>query len=229
MASKKNNTRYSKHELVKQIGERAQEMRSKTVSVVGLAGVGSVVADMLVRAGIGVRLIDKGRILEYEIQQTSLFLQEDINKFKAKQAKKRLDAINDAVSIKAFHEELTDINSYLLDSDLVVDCTNDLAVSLIIDKYCSKKKIPMIYCYVSGSQGQVFVIEEGVSLNKISNYVENKRVSEEGIMAATVHTAAGVVASKAAKVLLGVPNEKNMFVFDVWDLTFEKNYVRKNK
>ena len=228
MASKKN-TRYSKHELVKQIGEKAEEMRSKTVSIVGLAGVGSVLADMFVRTGINVRLIDKGRILEDEIQQTSLFLQEDINKFKAKQGKKRLDAINDAVSIKAFHEELTEINSYLLDSDLVLDCTNDLIVSLIIDKYCSKKKIPMIYCYVSGSQGQVFVIEEGTTLNEISNYVENKRVRDEGIMAATVHTAAGIVASKAAKVLLGVPNEKNMLVFDVWDMVFEKKYVRKNK
>ncbi|MCC7574441.1 ThiF family adenylyltransferase [Candidatus Woesearchaeota archaeon] len=227
MASK--NNKYSKHELVKQIGDRAKEMRAKTVAVVGLAGVGSVVADMLVRAGIGVRLIDKGRILDYEIQQTSLFLQEDVNKFKAKQAKKRLDSINDAVSIKAFHEELTPINSYLLDSDLVIDCTNDLEVSLIIDKYCSKKKIPMIYCFVSGSQGQVFVIEQGTTLNEISDYVKNKRISEEGIMAATVHTAAGVVASKAAKVLLGIPNEKNMLFFDVWDLNFEKNYARKNK
>ncbi|MFP4567786.1 MAG: HesA/MoeB/ThiF family protein [Candidatus Woesearchaeota archaeon] len=228
MASKKNN-RYSKHELVKQIGERAQEMRAKTVSVVGLAGVGSIVADLLVRSGIGVRLIDKGRILEEEIQQTTIFLQEDINKFKAKQAKKRLDAINDAVSIKAFHEELTDINAYLLDSDLVIDCTNDFEVSLIIDKYCSKKKIPMIYCYVSGSEGQIFVIDQGTTLNEISEYVKNKRVRDEGIMAATVHTAAGIIAGKAAKVLLGIPNEKNMLVFDVWDLTFEKTYARKNK
>ena len=228
MASKKNN-RYSKHELVKQIGERAQEMREKTVSIVGLAGVGSVISDMLVRSGIGVRLIDKGRILEDEIQQTGLFIQEDINKFKAKQAKKRLDVINEAVSIKAFHEELTDINSYLLDSDLVIDCTNDLDVSLIIDKYCSKKKIPMIYSYVSGSEGQVFVIEQGTTLNEISEYVKTKRVRDEGIMAATIHTAAGIIASKAAKVLLGIPNGENMLVFDVWDLTFEKNYARKNK
>lgn len=227
MASK--NNRYSKHELVKQIGERANEMRTKTISVVGLAGVGSVIADMLVRAGINVRLIDKGRILEEEIQQTTIFLQEDINKFKAKQAKKRLDTINDTVSIKAFHEELTDINSYLVDADLVIDCTNDLEVSLIIDKYCSKKKIPMIYCYVSGSQGQIFVIEEGTTLNEISDYVKTKRVRDEGIMSSTIHTAAGIVASKAAKVLLKIPNEKNMLFFDIWDLTFEKNYVRKNK
>jgi len=228
MATKKNN-RYSKHELVKQIGERAQEMRNKTVTLVGLAGVGSVLADILVRSGINVRLVDKGRILEDEIQQTSVFLQEDINKFKAKQAKKRLDVINDSVSIKAFHEELSEINAYLLDSDLVIDCTNDLKVSLIIDKYCSKKKIPMIYSYVSGSEGQIFVIDQGTTLNEISDYVKNKRVREEGIMAATIHTSAGIIASKAAKVLLEIPNEKNMLVFDAWDLTFEKQYVRKNK
>ena len=225
MASEK---RYSKHELVEQIGSKAKEMRTKTVSVVGLAGVGSVISEMLIRAGINVRLIDKGRILEEEIQQTTMFLEEDINKFKAKQAKKRLDAINSSVTIKAFHEELTEQTAYLVESDLVIDCTNDLKVSLIIDKYCYKKKIPMIYCYVAGSQGQVFVVEGDVSLSKISKFVKNKRVKEQGIMAATIHFAAGLVASKTAKCLLGIPNEKNMLNFDVWDFKLEKNYVKKN-
>lgn len=224
-----NKERYSKHELVSQIGEKASEMRKKTVTVVGIGAVGSVVAEMLVRAGINVRIVDKGRILESELQRQSLFLQEDVNKFKAKQAKKRLEAINPDSIIKAFHEDLTQQNIYLVDSDLVIDCSNDLELSLLMDAHCYKKGIPMIYCYVSGTQGQIFIVDKKVSLSQISEYVENQRISDKGVMSATIHTAAGIVGSKVAKILLGLSHQDNMLYFDIWDMTFEKKFVRKNK
>ncbi len=225
----KSKDRYSKHELVQQIGERAEEMRKKTVTVIGIGAVGSVVSEMLVRAGINIRIVDKGRIYEDELHSQTLFLQEDVNKFKAKQAKKRLEAINPNISIKAFHEDLTEQNIYLVDSDLVIDCSNDLDVSLMVDKYCFKKGLPMIYCYVSGTQGQIFIVDKKVSLKEISDYVENQRIREKGIMSSTIHTAAGIVGSKSAKVLLNLSHQDNMLSFDVWDMSFEKKFVRKNK
>lgn len=224
------NGRYSRHELVTQIGSKAKEMRAKTITIVGLSGVGSAIAEIAVRAGINVRIVDKGRILDHDLHQTALYLEEDLNKFKAKQGKKRLEDINKNVQVKAFHEDLTSSNIYLVESDLVIDCSNDLKVSLIIDKYCFKKKIPMIYSYVAGTQGQVFVIDKNnVSLESISGHVKNKRVSEKGIMNATVHVAAGIVAAETAKILLNQPVEKNMISFDVWDNTLEKTNVKKNK
>ena len=221
--------RYSRQELVEQIGANAREMRSKTVTVVGLSGVGSATAEMLVRSGIGVRIVDKGRILEHDLHQTTLILEEDLEKFKAKQAKKRLEDINKSVPVKAFHEELNEVNFYLVDSDLVIDCSNDLAVSSKIDKYCSKKKIPMIYCYVAGTKGQVFVVDKDTPFSSISKFVKNNKVSEKGIMSATIHIAAGIAAAKAAKTLLKIPIDKNLLSFDVWDLTFDKISAKKGK
>jgi molybdopterin/thiamine biosynthesis adenylyltransferase len=221
------NGRYSRHELVAQIGAKAKEMRTKTVTIVGLSGVGTAVAEMLVRTGIGVRVVDKGRILEHDLHQTSLFLEEDLEKFKAKQAKKRLDDINKNVSIKAFHEDLSEVNIYLVDSDLVIDCSNDLEVSQKIDKYCSKKKIPVIFCYVSGTKGQVFVADKGVTLASFTKYIDNKKISEKGIMSATIYVAAGIAAVKAAKLLLKFPVDKNMSSFDVWDGKFDRLAAKK--
>lgn len=221
--------RYAKHELVEQLTGKTAELRKKTVTIIGIGAVGSVVAEMLVRVGINLRIIDRGRILEDELQRQSLFLEEDINKFKAKQAKKRLEAINADVSIKSFHEELTPQNIYLVESDLVIDCSNTLEVSLMVDKHCFKKKIPMIYSYVAGTQGQIFIIDKKISLSQISDYVENQRISEKGIMAATLHTAAGIVGAKVAKLLLGMSHQDNMLSFDIWDFTFDKKFVRKNK
>jgi len=222
-------TRYSKHALVEQLGGKAEELRNKTVTVVGIGGVGSVIAEMLVRVGINIRLIDKGRILEEDLQYQNLFLEEDIGKFKAKQAKKRLQDINPNVHVKAFHEDLTLQNMYLVDADLVIDCSNDLKVSLIIDKYCFKKEIPMIYSYIAGTQGQIFVVDKKVALSEISDYVKNSRISEKGVMAATIHVGAGLIASKGAKVLLGYSHQDNMLSFDIWEFKIEKKFVRKNK
>ncbi|MGV8162343.1 MAG: HesA/MoeB/ThiF family protein [Candidatus Nanoarchaeia archaeon] len=221
--------RYSRHELVEQIGSRAKEMRSKTVTIVGLSGVGSAVAEMLVRSGIGVRVVDKGRILEHDLHQATLFLEEDLEKFKAKQAKKRLEDINKSVPVKAFHEDLTEVNIYLVDSDLVIDCSNDLQVSLKIDKYCSKKKIPMIYCYVAGTQGYVFSIDKNTPFGTNSKNLKISKISEKGIMSATIQIAAGIAAAKAAKILLNQPTDKNVISFDVWDMTFEKSIPKKGK
>ncbi len=222
-------SRYSIQELVKQIGERAGEMRSKTITVVGIGGIGSVFAEMTVRSGISLRIVDKGRVLEEELQRQSLFINEDVTKFKAKQAKKRLEAINPEANVKAFHEELNQNTTYLLESDLVVDCSNDLKVSLLVDKYCSKKKIPMIYCYAAGTQGQVFVADKKVSLSGINEYVKNQRIREEGITADAVHMGASIIASIAGKILLGLPYEKNMISFDTWNLLIETKHIRKNK
>jgi sulfur carrier protein ThiS adenylyltransferase len=221
--------RYSRQELVAQIGAKAKEMRSKTVTVVGLSGVGSAVAEMLVRSGIGVRVVDRGRILEHDLHQTTLFLEEDLDKFKAKQAKKRLEDINRSVRVKTFHEDLNEVNIYLVDSDLVIDCSNDLKVSLKIDRYCSKRKIPMIYCYASGTKGQVFFVDRGMSLGAFAKCIENNRISERGILNATIHIAAGIVASQAAKALLKFPVDRNMVSFDVWDGKFEKSALKKGK
>jgi molybdopterin/thiamine biosynthesis adenylyltransferase len=223
------NGRYSRHELVAQIGAKAKEMRTKTVTVVGLSGVGTAIAEILVRSGVGVRIVDKGRILEHDLHQTTLFLEEDVEKFKAKQAKKRLEDINKNVPVKAFHEDLNEVNIYLVDSDLVIDCSNDLDVSLKIDKYCSKKKIPIIFCYVSGTKGQVFVADKDVTLASFTKHIINKRISETGIMSATIHVAAGIAAVKAAKILLKFPVDKNMSSFDVWDGKFERVAAKKGK
>lgn len=221
--------RYSRQEMVEQIGSKAKDMRSKTVTVVGLSGVGSASAEMLVRSGIGVRVVDKGRILEHDLHQTTLFLEEDLEKFKAKQAKKRLEDINKNVPVKAFHEDLNEVNIYLVDSDLVIDCSNDPQVSAKIDKYCSKKKIPMIYCYASGTKGQVFVVDKDTPFSSISKYVKHNKISEKGIMSATIHIAAGIAAAKAAKILLKQPLDKNLVSFDVWDMTFDKINTKKGK
>ncbi|RME53041.1 HesA/MoeB/ThiF family protein, partial [Candidatus Woesearchaeota archaeon] len=84
------------------IGKEGERALSKaTMSIAGVGGVGSIIADALVRDDIQVRIIDKGRVEEADVPRQTLYTAEDLTRFKAKQAKKRLEAINPQTKVKA--------------------------------------------------------------------------------------------------------------------------------
>ena len=156
-----------------------ENIRGKTITIVGLEGPGIIIAEAAVRSGLNVRLLDRGRVYENEMHSQTLYLHEDINKFKAKQAKKRLEQINQEVKVKAFHEELTQNTIYLLDSDLVVDCTNTAKVSQLISKYCLEQEMPVIYAGVEGTKG--IILTQADKAPKLIDY----KVDEKGINASS--------------------------------------------
>lgn len=181
-----------------------------TVTIVGLEGSGVVLAEILTRAGFNLRIIDKGRVYLEELQGQSLFLEEDVTKFKAKQAKKRLEDINKDVKIKAFHEELTQETIYLLDADVVVDCTNTLAVSKMVHDYTLKQKLPGIFVSCTQSKANIFVQNKKDISSKLKDY----NISKEGVLGSSTYAAAGLVSSLIYKILRG-EKVKDEYVFDV--------------
>ena len=221
--------RYKKLDSVKVLSNKGDELRSKTITIVGIGGVGSIVADMCVRSGLQVRLLDRDRIYENELDRQSIYLEEDVNKFKAKQSKKRLEVVNSTIKIRAFHEDLTKINSYLLDSDVVVDSSNELKTTMIINEHCVKNNIPFVYSHASGSTGQALVVANGVDLSNHSQHLENLRSGEEGVLPSAVHFTASLVYSKILKVLLGQKTEKSILDFDVMAFKLDKVTLKKNK
>jgi molybdopterin/thiamine biosynthesis adenylyltransferase len=181
-----------------------------TITIVGLEGTGIVLAEILTRAGFNLRIIDKGRVYLEELQGQSLFLEEDVTKFKAKQAKKRLEDINKDVKIKAFHEELTPETIYLLDADVVIDCTNTLAVSKMVHDYTLKQELPGIFVSCIGSKVNVFV-QKG---KDISSKLKDYDISKEGVLGSSTYTAAGLVSALVYKILKS-EEVKDKYVFDV--------------
>ena len=83
-------TRYTNLDTVKELGEKPATLRKKTVTVLGIGALGSAVAENLTRMGINLRIIDKDRVDEKDLDKLSLFAEEHTSKFKAKEAKKLL-------------------------------------------------------------------------------------------------------------------------------------------
>ncbi len=201
--------------IYKNIGEQAdRELFEKSVSIVGLGGAGAMAASLLGREGIALRLVDMGRVEEEDMHRLSLFYDEDITKFKVKQAKARINAINPTVPIKSFHEELTDDNIFLLKGDCIIDATNDIEINKKIFKFATEKKIPLVTVRYSGDQGRILVTQKKLALKAVES-IQLEKMTKRGIFGPVTAMAGSCAVAQVMKVLLG---EKASFSIelDAW-------------
>ncbi|MBN2459850.1 ThiF family adenylyltransferase [Candidatus Woesearchaeota archaeon] len=210
--------RYDQLAKFREVGDKGQKLlETKTVTIVGLGSIGSTVAAMLARSGVGLRLIDKGRCFIDDLSTQSLYLEEDHERFKAKQAKKYLETINSKVKVRTFHEDLTKNNIFLVDADVVVDLTANEEASELISDYCKKKKLPLILALASGSQGLMATSDKGLNLAKLKKSMDKlKDVDDVGLVNPAVHMAAALIVKKIFKMLLKKPYKKDLVLFDIW-------------
>jgi homoserine dehydrogenase len=203
--------------LFEKIGEEGDDkLAGHTVSVVGLGTVGSQVADILAREDFDLRLIDRGRVEEVDMGRLSLFQEEDITKFKVKQAKRRLEAINPRVKVKSFHEDLHEQNVFLVKSEFVIDATNQPEVNKLIFDYCQENKIPLLILRYSESKAKLLVANKKITAKQYDWIEDTGNVTEEGIYSGCVLSAAAHVITQVYKFFLG-DTASYQIALDSWD------------
>lgn len=200
----------------KEIGEKGDErLLGKKVTVAGLGGVGSIVTSILAREDFELRVIDKGRVEEIDMNRMSLYQESDITKFKAKQAKQRVGEINPKLNLKSFHEEIGANNVFLVKADCVIDCTNNDDSNTLIFDYCQQEKVPVILGGYSGATAYVLVATKKLPKKIFDEYLQMPTTEQEGAISPATHTAAALVAAELFKILLGKGTSK-LITFDVW-------------
>ena len=152
--------RYHRQELF--IGQEAQKrLRTSHAVIVGVGALGTVAAELLVRAGIGrLTLIDRDIIEESNLQRQSLFLTEDIGKSKAALAKKRLVQINSEIIIDAYAVDLDEKDTTLLEGDVILDGTDNMYTRFVINDYAKKYAIPFVFCAAVGNKGMIYTVKD---------------------------------------------------------------------
>lgn len=199
-----------------EIGEEGDEkLQGHTVTIAGLGSVGSQVAEILSREDFDLRLIDRGRVEAEDMGRLSIFDEEDVTKFKVKQAKRRLEQINPRVKIKSFHEELNANNVFLVKSELVIDATNQPEANELIFNYCQEKKIPLVYVRYSGSKIKLMVANKKIAKKHYDWLEDVGNVSEEGIYSGCVMLAAMMVVNRVFKCFLG-DTQSLLIEADAW-------------
>lgn len=226
--------RYSKQILVKQIGaENQKKLESARVAIVGLGATGSSSAEMLARAGVGnLVLIDRDVVELTNLQRQSLFTEADIGKPKALAAKEALQRINSSISITAFPNDLDYDNVNLLESDLILDCTDNLFTRFLINDYCKKNNKPWIYSAVVGTKGMTmnFLPSSKVCFSCIFSLVEGLETCETAGILNTVPTAVTALqVTEAFKILTAQKPRKKLLYIDLWKGSFEEIAVKADR
>src|SRR5262245_47055250 len=119
--------RYSRQMRFYGVGEEGQRrLRDSHVTLCGCGALGTVLANALVRAGVGhLRLIDRDFIETSNLQRQVLFDEHDVaeNLPKAEAAARKLGAINSSVHVEPVVVDIdrTNIVELVQDADLVLE------------------------------------------------------------------------------------------------------------
>jgi adenylyltransferase/sulfurtransferase len=143
--------RYSRQIIFQGIGKEGQRKLAKSlVVIIGCGALGSIIATILVRAGVGkVRIIDRDFIEIHNLARQALFDEDDIKNQlpKAIAAERHLRRINSSIEIEGIVADVnyTNIESLVNDADVIMDGLDNFETRGLINDVSLKHKIPWIY------------------------------------------------------------------------------------
>ncbi|XP_023275810.1 ubiquitin-like modifier-activating enzyme 5 [Seriola lalandi dorsalis] len=210
---------YSRLMALKRMGivDDYEKIRTYTVAVVGVGGVGSVTAEMLTRCGIGKLLLFDYDKVELANMNRLFFQPHQAGLSKVEAAEHTLRNINPDVSFETHNYNITTMDNFThfmdrisrggleegMPVDLVLSCVDNFEARMAINTACNEL-------------GQIWM-ESGVSENAVSGHIQliipgetacfacapplvvaanidEKTLKREGVCAASLPTTMGVVA-----------------------------------
>lgn len=127
--------------------------------IVGVGALGCVVADLLVRAGVGtITLIDRDVVEHTNLQRQTLFDEQDAagGLPKAVAAERRLRSVNSEIVIRAKVADLRGRNASSLvpaDAALLIDGTDNFETRYLLNDLAVQRRLPLVYGGVVASRG----------------------------------------------------------------------------
>jgi adenylyltransferase/sulfurtransferase len=207
--------RYSRQVRFAGIGEDGQRrLLDSRVTLCGCGALGTVLADLLVRAGVGrLRVIDRDFIEPNNLQRQVLFDERDVaeNLPKAEAAARKLAVINSSVHVEPVVADIdrTNILAFVQDADLILDGTDNFEVRYLINDAAVKLGKPWVHGGCVGSHGMTMTILPGETpclrcvFESVPGPGEAGTCETAGVLAPVVHIIASYQAAEALKVLTG--------------------------
>ncbi len=142
-------------------GEQAsRRLRQATVAVIGAGGTGSIVIEVLARAGVGKLIIaDPDYLSESNLERVHGSRPDQVGQFKVAVAKEHIQSINPDCKVEAYIGSLPqqEIVDAVITADVALGCTDQQHSRLALSDICLRYLVPSIDCGVmlEGSQGVV--------------------------------------------------------------------------
>ena len=233
--------RYSRQMRFIGIGEKGQKkLRDSRVTLCGCGALGTVLANHLVRGGVGhVRIIDRDFIETHNLQRQVLFDENDVaaNIPKAEAAARKLRAVNSAVTVEGVVADIdrTNILELSKDADVILDGTDNLEIRYLINDVAVKLNKPWVYGGSIGSHGQTMTILPNQTpclrcvFEAAPNPGEVGTCETAGVLSPIVSIIASFQAAEAFKILTGQLDTINreLLYIDCWDNTTRRIKIAK--
>jgi molybdopterin-synthase adenylyltransferase len=225
--------RYSRQTILPQIGTAGQEKLKKShVLLLGCGALGTVIANALVRAGIGkLRIIDRDFVEIHNLQRQVLFNEQDIEEQipKAIAAERHLRLINSSVEVEGIVADIncSNIERFVAGADLILDGLDNFETRGLVNDVCMKHRIPWVYGGVIATSGMTMNIIPGKSpclrcVRLDSSDAKNTMTCETaGVLSAAPFIIGSLQTVEAIKILIGSEAlNRDLVAIDIWEGSF---------
>lgn len=209
--------------------EGQKKLAESRVLICGCGALGSMLANTLVRAGVGhVRIVDRDFLETSNLQRQVLFDEGDVARQlpKAIAAAEKLRRINSEIEIEPVLADVDHANlAELADGvDMIVDGTDNFQTRFLLNDYAVKHGVPWVYGGCLGAEGQTMTILPGETaclrclMQDCPPPGTTPTCDTAGILAPIVSVIASIEAMEAIKVLSGnrAAVSRSLTVVDLW-------------
>ncbi len=227
--------RYIRQTIFKGVGEEGQrKLLAARVLLVGCGALGTAIANLLVRAGVGhLTIIDRDFIELNNLQRQTLYDENDLarNLPKAVAAVEKLRMINSDVTVEALVEDLNyeNVERLVKAADLVLDGTDNFETRYLLNDVCVKWQKPWVYCGVIAAYGITSTIIPGDTPCFRCLFPEppppgtTPTCDTAGIVGPIVGTIGSIAVGEAIKLLTGQGKlNRGLLSIDLWQLSFDR-------
>ena len=202
---------YSRHILLPNIGiEGQQKLNSSEVTIFGLGGLGNLLSTYIASSGIKkINLVDFDIIEETNLQRQINFSSDDIGLLKIDAIEKFLKIKHPDILVKKYYEKIissTQAENIIINSDVVLDGTDNFEVRKIINMACLQKNKKLIIGAVEGYSGQLMSVVSNKSACYecvYENLVDNNSCSDSGVLAPLVGMISSMMAIECINIITG--------------------------
>jgi molybdopterin-synthase adenylyltransferase len=227
--------RYSRQMLVAQIGRYGQErLGAARVGLVGCGALGSVIANHLVRSGVGyLRIADRDYPEIHNLHRQMLYTEDDVARRipKAEAAARHLGRANSAVTVEPVVSVIDEdsITSFADGLDVLVDGTDNFPTRFAVNEYAVRTGTPWVYGGVIATTGMSMTVVPGEGpclrcfVRELPSREQSPTADVAGVLSTIVAVISSVEATEAVKLIVDpTARSRRLLVVDVWEPSFER-------
>ncbi|WP_156307748.1 HesA/MoeB/ThiF family protein [Sphingobacterium endophyticum] len=223
--------RYSRQIFMEEVSiEGQRKINTAKVLIIGAGGLGSPVIQYLAAAGVGkLGVVDFDDLEIHNLNRQVIHQEKFIGQPKVESARNFIDEFNSSIEFIPIHEKLvaTNIQDLFEGYDLIVDCSDNFDTRYLINDFCVKLKIPLVYGSIFSFEGQVAIFNYKGSKSLRDLFPEAPKdediqnCDQFGVLGALPGIVGSMMAMLALKVIIELPVQSNLLtIIDCYEWKF---------